>query len=62
MSEKKMHDDAAPRTIRTIIVEWTSAGEAAGAYSEHGKHKAGELVETEHADALIKAGYAKAAE
>ena len=59
MSEKKKRDDAAPRTI---IVEWTSAGEAAGAYSEHGKHKAGELVETEHADALIKAGYAKAAE
>lgn len=43
-----------------VKVEWTAQGEDRGAWSEHGQHMAGEIVETDHADVLIKAGFAKA--
>jgi hypothetical protein len=42
-------------------VLWTEKGEAAGAHSEHGKHAAGDVVETDHAALLIERGFAKAA-
>ncbi len=56
MSDEKKKP-AAPKTVKVV---WTETGEAAGAHSEHGKHVAGEIVETEHAAALIERGFAKA--
>lgn len=41
-------------------VVWTAEGEARGAHSEHGKHKAGDVIETEHAALLIERGFAEA--
>ena len=43
------------------LVLWTADGEAKGAHSEHGTHKRGDVVETEHADVLIKRGFAELA-
>jgi hypothetical protein len=40
------------------VVIWTEKGEAAGVFSEHGQHVAGEEVTTEHADVLIANGFA----
>ena len=37
------------------------AGADKGAHSEHGTHKAGEIVETEHAAILIERGFAEPA-
>ncbi len=42
-------------------VVWTGMGELRGAHSEHGLHYADDEVMTEHADALIKAGFAREA-
>lgn len=39
---------------------WTARGAERNAWSEHGKHKAGERVLTIHADLLIERGFAKA--
>lgn len=57
MSDEKKKPAAAPKTVKVV---WTEAGEASGAHSEHGKHTAGETVETEHAALLIERGFAKA--
>ncbi len=45
-------------TKRTVI--WTEEAVARGAHSEHGQHKAGDEVVTEHAALLIERGFAKA--
>lgn len=40
-------------------VRWTQIGEQKRAFSEHGRHKAGEVIETAHADMLIKRKFAE---
>lgn len=40
-------------------VKWTKTGADRGAFSEHGKHEEGEIVETVHADLLIQNGFAE---
>lgn len=52
--------DEKKKPAKTVTVIWTDKGEASGAHSEHGKHVAGEKVETEHAAQLIELGFAKA--
>lgn len=59
MSEKKKPEKADAPELRKVV--WTEDGERRGAHSEHGTHKAGEIVETAHADLLIERGFAKAA-
>lgn len=60
-------DDVAPvvekieRPQKRKVV-WEQKGEDAGAWSEHGQHKTGEIVETDHADVLVSRGYATEAE
>ena len=52
-------DDVAPEPVqagRTVI--WTKLGEERMAKSEHGFHKEGDEVSTEHADHFIKHGFA----
>ena len=54
-------EDAAPTPAQSAkrLVEWTQKGEDAGAWSEHGMHKAGEKVETTFADLFVSRGWAK---
>lgn len=47
---------------RLTVVIWTEEGQNSFAQSEHGQHKAGDEVETEHAEMLIERGFAKAKE
>lgn len=54
-----MSDEKKPAKVTTKTVIWTDKGEKDGAHSEHGKHVAGEKVETEHAALLIERGFAK---
>ena len=54
--------EAAPVTPNRVKVRWTQEGEDRGAFSEHGRHVAGEIVDTEHAAILIERGFAEAAE
>lgn len=42
---------------RSVI--WTQKGEEDFAFSEHGKHKAGETVMTIYADVMVERGFAK---
>lgn len=56
-----MSDEKKKPAPKTVKVVWTDLGEAKGAHSEHGKHTAGEVVETEHAALLVERGFAKAA-
>ena len=64
MSKPKKPDDGAadaPEKPALTPVKWTQAGADKGAHSEHGTHKAGEIVETEHAAVLIERGFAEPA-
>lgn len=56
-----MSDEKKKPAPKAVKVVWTEQGEARGAHSEHGKHVAGEVVETEHAAQLVELGFAKAA-
>lgn len=50
-----------PKAAKRLVV-WTPKGEELGAWSEHGMHKAGDLVETDLADVLIERGFAREAD
>lgn len=59
-SSKAKASDSVPVDDLVEVVIWTELGEERRAHSEHGTHCAGEEVITEHAEALIKNGFAKA--
>lgn len=42
-------------------VKWTKKAEDDGVFSEHGPHRAGDIVETAYADLLIERGHAEEA-
>ena len=55
--------DPEPEPAKPVVegarkVKWTKTGAERGAFSEHGKHEEGEVVETVHADLLIQNGFA----
>lgn len=51
---------APPPASKTRKVRWTAKGEQKRAWSEHGTHIAGEIVETNDAKLLIERGFAEA--
>lgn len=57
---KPQKSSSKPEKSGKVAVIWTEEGEARGAHSEHGQHKAGDEVTTEHAAILIERGFAKA--
>ena len=61
MSKRKGPAREPADAVALTRVRWTQAGEHKGAWSEHGTHTAGEIVDTAHAGALIELGFAEAA-
>ena len=51
--------DPEPSTPALVRVIWTQKGGDMGAWSEHGPHKTGDIVDTAYADILIERGFAE---
>lgn len=56
--EGEVSDEAVYPLEDAKTVVWTQKAEDDGVFSEHGSHKAGDLVKTAYADVFVERGYA----